>query len=494
MLNDNGRSYAPTVSHLSQSLTSLRLNPTYTQTRERLRLRLREIPAVGEFAYSGVRGLTSALARDRGPAHLLRGARRALRGPDRRPRHRADGAGVPPRRRVGRPDRRPRPDPEGPRLRAGRRGRDPAPARLQGATPVPVARPDAASTPRSTNSRAGPPAVAAFDVPRRSPTPTPSPARSCARPSCTPRSWPSPRPCRARRASCRSRRGSPTASSTWGSPSSTSSPPPPAWRWAACGRSSPSTPPSSPGPSTRPTSTSGSTDLPVVFVLDRAGITGDDGPSHHGVLDLVLTLSIPGMTVFAPSSAAEVEVMLEEALNLPGPASDPLLEDPAARGGTGRGRDRPARPLRAPRGRLGVPARRRQAARAPASDAADELAADGIEATVWDVRVVSPPDPAMLADAARAPPRGHRRGRPPPRRCGHVPARRPADARARRHGPNGRCSGIPALVHRPGSARRHPGLPRPRRDRDRPQRPRDARATRRGRAARSPDAGGSAQT
>jgi len=33
--------------------------------------------------------------------------------------------------------------------------------------------------------------------------------------------------------------------------------------------------------------------------------------------------------------------------------------------------------------------------------AADELAADGIDATVWDVRVVSPPDPAMLADAAR---------------------------------------------------------------------------------------------
>ena len=37
VLNDNGRSYAPTVSHLSQSLTSLRLNPTYTQTRERIR-------------------------------------------------------------------------------------------------------------------------------------------------------------------------------------------------------------------------------------------------------------------------------------------------------------------------------------------------------------------------------------------------------------------------------------------------------------------------
>ena len=54
---------------------------------------------------------------------------------------------------------------------------------------------------------------------------------------------------------------------------------------------------------------------PVVFVLDRAGITGDDGPSHHGILDMALCLSIPGMTVFAPSSAAEVEPMLATALD-----------------------------------------------------------------------------------------------------------------------------------------------------------------------------------
>ena len=61
VLNDNGRSYAPTVSQLSQSLTSLRLNPTYTAARERLRLRLRELPAFGELAYSSVHSLTSAV-------------------------------------------------------------------------------------------------------------------------------------------------------------------------------------------------------------------------------------------------------------------------------------------------------------------------------------------------------------------------------------------------------------------------------------------------
>src|SRR5436853_4431276 len=61
--------------------------------------------------------------------------------------------------------------------------------------------------------------------------------------------------------------------------------------------------------------------LPVVFALDRAGITGDDGPSHHGVLDLALCLRIPGMTMFAPSSAQELKVMLADALQLDGPVA-----------------------------------------------------------------------------------------------------------------------------------------------------------------------------
>ena len=61
VLNDNGRSYAPTVSQLSLSLTHLRLSPAYVQARQRLRHLLRELPGVGELAYSGVHGLTSAL-------------------------------------------------------------------------------------------------------------------------------------------------------------------------------------------------------------------------------------------------------------------------------------------------------------------------------------------------------------------------------------------------------------------------------------------------
>ncbi len=55
---------------------------------------------------------------------------------------------------------------------------------------------------------------------------------------------------------------------------------------------------------------------PVVFCLDRAGITGDDGASHHGVLDMVLFTKIPNMTVLAPSSYEEVGVMLHDALDI----------------------------------------------------------------------------------------------------------------------------------------------------------------------------------
>jgi 1-deoxy-D-xylulose-5-phosphate synthase len=139
---------------------------------------------------------------------------------------------------------------------------------------------------------------------------------------------------------------------------------------------------------------------PVVFVLDRAGITGDDGPSHHGVLDMNLALSIPGMTVFAPSSAEEVEPMLRTALELPGPSTLRVPKSAprhVAPDDVGHGVE--ARQLRAGDGSVCLLGVGKMVG--ACLDAADELAGEGIDATVWDVRVVSPPDVAMLADAAR---------------------------------------------------------------------------------------------
>ena len=55
--------------------------------------------------------------------------------------------------------------------------------------------------------------------------------------------------------------------------------------------------------------------LPVVFVLDRAGITGPDGPSHHGVFDLSYLRSMPGLAIGAPADGHELQAMLHTALD-----------------------------------------------------------------------------------------------------------------------------------------------------------------------------------
>ena len=55
---------------------------------------------------------------------------------------------------------------------------------------------------------------------------------------------------------------------------------------------------------------------PVVFCIDRAGITGEDGPSHHGILDMVLLSKVPGMRVLAPSSLQELERMMLDAMDM----------------------------------------------------------------------------------------------------------------------------------------------------------------------------------
>ncbi len=140
---------------------------------------------------------------------------------------------------------------------------------------------------------------------------------------------------------------------------------------------------------------------PVVFCLDRAGVTGDDGPSHHGILDMALLTKVPGMTMFAPSSYQELEVMLGEALSITtGPAAVrwPKTEArhvPADQ--VGRGLE--ARRVLEGDGEVAILAVGKMVA--PAEEAAAILAEQGMAATVWDVRVVKPLDPAMLADAAQ---------------------------------------------------------------------------------------------
>ena len=54
----------------------------------------------------------------------------------------------------------------------------------------------------------------------------------------------------------------------------------------------------------------------VTFVLDRSGITGDDGPSHHGIWDLALTGIVPTMHVAAPRDGARLQELLNEAIEI----------------------------------------------------------------------------------------------------------------------------------------------------------------------------------
>jgi 1-deoxy-D-xylulose-5-phosphate synthase len=144
----------------------------------------------------------------------------------------------------------------------------------------------------------------------------------------------------------------------------------------------------------------------VVFVLDRAGITGDDGPSHHGILDLALGLRIPSMTVLAPSHEEDLGVLLAEAVERSGPvlvrfpkgtvttAADLGIEGTPAPEGLASRRLRDGGDACV----LAVGDRVRAALAA-----ADLLADDGFEVAVWDVRSVRPADPDLLDAAAATP-------------------------------------------------------------------------------------------
>jgi 1-deoxy-D-xylulose-5-phosphate synthase len=62
-------------------------------------------------------------------------------------------------------------------------------------------------------------------------------------------------------------------------------------------------------------------DLPVVFTMDRAGLTGPDGPTHHGCFDIPYMRLFPNLVVMAPGDEADVKPMLDFALKQPHPTS-----------------------------------------------------------------------------------------------------------------------------------------------------------------------------
>ena len=141
--------------------------------------------------------------------------------------------------------------------------------------------------------------------------------------------------------------------------------------------------------------------LPVIFCLDRAGITGDDGPSHHGVYDMALLSKVPGMRVLAPSSTQDLQQMLSDAISLAdtGPVAIRYPKGLARNvdeNDIGSGLQ--ARKLvDGPTKRVCVLAIGKLVG--AALHAAETLKASNIDLTVWDVRSCSPLDPEMIANA-----------------------------------------------------------------------------------------------
>ena len=134
-------------------------------------------------------------------------------------------------------------------------------------------------------------------------------------------------------------------------------------------------------------------ELDVTFAMDRAGLVGDDGPTHHGAFDISYFRPIPNVVVMAPRDEAMLVHMLRTAIAHDGPAA---LRYPR---GAAEGAELPAEPQRVPIGSGELLARGERVALlgfgygvSVALDAARILAGHGLDATVADVRFAKPLD------------------------------------------------------------------------------------------------------
>lgn len=142
--------------------------------------------------------------------------------------------------------------------------------------------------------------------------------------------------------------------------------------------------------------------LPVVFCLDRAGLVGEDGPTHHGVFDLSYLRSVPNVMVIAPADEAELANALHTALAADTPVA---IRYPR---GAGMGVPLPESPIVLEAGKGEVRREGEDVALlavgrmvAVAQKAADLLAAEGTSASVLNMRWVKPVDRGLISEAAR---------------------------------------------------------------------------------------------
>jgi len=144
-------------------------------------------------------------------------------------------------------------------------------------------------------------------------------------------------------------------------------------------------------------------DLNVTFAMDRAGIVGADGPTHHGLLDIAYLRGYPNIVLMAPKDEAELRDMMLTAINHPGPAA---LRYPR---GNGYGVDISAEPKQIEIGKAEVLREGGEVSILaygsmvyPAVHAAENLAKDGIDAGVINARFVKPLDSELILSLAQA--------------------------------------------------------------------------------------------
>ncbi len=143
--------------------------------------------------------------------------------------------------------------------------------------------------------------------------------------------------------------------------------------------------------------------LPVVFALDRAGLVGDDGPTHHGLFDLSYLRHIPNVVIMAPKDENELRRMLRTALAHQGPT---VIRYPR---GTGEGLPVDEDPEVIPLGRWEEECPGEDMAILasgstlyPAREAARMLGEEGWKVAVINARFIKPLDRELLQSTAAA--------------------------------------------------------------------------------------------
>jgi 1-deoxy-D-xylulose-5-phosphate synthase len=142
--------------------------------------------------------------------------------------------------------------------------------------------------------------------------------------------------------------------------------------------------------------------LPVTLALDRAGLVGEDGPTHHGVFDIAYLRHVPNMVVMAPKDENELQHMIKTAVEYHGPAA---LRYPR---GTGCGvpMDQELKTLEIGRAELVKDGNDAVIVAignmvCPSLEAAMRLAEDGIAVAVVNARFVKPLDEELILSVAR---------------------------------------------------------------------------------------------